>query len=543
MSVRAMVLVFLLAFGFYANSIPNAFTWDDHSIVERNALVQGVGRIPDIWKQGYWGEGKMVRQYRPVALTSFALESAIHGVRPAGFHLLNVLLHALASCLVVALAARIGAPPAGALLGGVLFAAHPIHTEAVASVVGRTELLSAVGFLAGLLFWLRYRAQGRFPDLAGLLVSFGIGIGSKEQAVMLPFAILATEAAFHRFRDPAGRRRLLVALAVCAVALGIYFGLRVRAIGRFTDVAVQTYPGLLFDESPSIRILTFFKVFYRVAKLVILPIALSPDYSFNQIPIPRAIEAGVLGGALVCFVCAWGIGRAWETPRRFVMACYALFPYFIVSNLAVPIFILLGERTLYLPTAGLCMLAGDWLASSRLWAEPRAGRPEVSRAVGARADFDVSSGTKRAMARAGAAAIVVLFGIRTIDRNLDWRNDLTLFRAAARTSPNSALVRLNYGTLLVQSGKNAEAARELEAAVAILPAYGIGAGAYSQLSYAYERLGNIQAGEEAIRRSLAINDQLPDSWARLGHLLELQGKADQARAAFRREGMLRASAR
>jgi predicted Zn-dependent protease len=137
----------------------------------------------------------------------------------------------------------------------------------------------------------------------------------------------------------------------------------------------------------------------------------------------------------------------------------------------------------------------------------------------------------------------VLFGIRTIDRNLDWRNDLTLFRAAARTSPNSAFVRMKNGTFLMASGRMAEAARELEAAVAILPGYDVGVVAYMRLSYVYERLGNIQAGEEAIRRSLAINDQLPDSWARLGHLLELQGKADQASAAYRREGVLRAGAR
>ena len=314
---------------------------------------------------------------------------------------------------------------------------------------------------------------------------------------------------------------MFAALTACAMALGIYFALRVLAIGQFTDVPVQKYPGLLFDESPYIRILTFFKVLYRVAKLIIFPIALSPDYSFNQIPIPRAIEAGVVRGALVFFVCAWGIGRAWETPRRFLMACCALFPYFIVCNLAVPIFILLGERTLYLPTAGLAMFAGDWLTSSGLWRDPRAART----------------------ARAIAAAITVMLGIRTIDRNLDWRSDVSLFREAARTSRNSALVRLNYGTLLIQSGKNAEAARELEAAVAILPAYGVGAGAYSQLSYAYARLGRIQDGEKAIRRSLGINDQIPDSWGRLGYLLELQGKTDKARWAYRREANLRAHAK
>jgi hypothetical protein len=516
-----MLLVFLLASGLYANTIPNGFTFDDHSIVERNVLVRGVRRIPKIWRQGYWHEGKMVRQYRPVTLTTYAIEYAIHGLRPAGFHLVNVLLHALASCVVLALAARLGAPPAGALLAGVLFAAHPIHTDAVAGVVGRAEILSALGFLGGLLFWFRYRERGNATDLLGLLAAFAIGIGSKEQAVTLPVALLAAEGALHRFRDPAGRRRMFAALTGCVVVLGGYFFLRVMAIGHLTDVPVHAYPGLLFDEPQSVRILTFFKVFYRATKLVVLPIAMSPDYSFNQIPIPREIQMSVLLGALIVSACSWGIGRSWHTPRRFVMICWAAFPYLIVSNLFVPVFILFAERTLYLPTAGLALLVGDWTVSSRLWRDPCGGR----------------------VARALVAVIIVLFAVRTIDRNLDWRNDVSLFRAAARTSPNSALVHLNYGTLLILAGRNAEAVRQFEAAVRILPAYEVGAGAYSQLSYAYERLGRVLDAEEAIRRSLLINDQNPDSWGRLGYLLDEQGKTDAARSAYRREAILGAKAK
>ena len=143
------------------------FIHDDHPIIEQNERLRGLGRLPQIVTTGYWppAEAAGPPLYRPLTLLSFALNQAAGGLRPFGFRLVNLLLHALNTVLVLHLAARLLSGPAGRapgaprpldapLLAGLLFAAHPVHTEALGEVVGRAELLGAAGVLGSVLAFL-----------------------------------------------------------------------------------------------------------------------------------------------------------------------------------------------------------------------------------------------------------------------------------------------------------------------------------------------------------------------------------------------------
>lgn len=506
-----IAIVGLTALSAYANAVPNGFTFDDRWIVERNPAIRGLDRIPQIWRSGYWSEEKVNRPYRPVSLTTYALNYALHGLRPAGYHIVNIFLHAAVSVLVLILALRIGVPPPGALIGGLVFAVHPIHTEAVAGVVGRAELLAALAFIAAFLVWLRFRERGRPGDLAALACLYGLGMLCKEQSVVLPAVLVVAEGAARRFGDPVGRRRLGQACLACGAILVVDLLLGRAATGSFGGYRVPLggFPGLLFGESFDIRLMTALKVLDRATRLLLFPIKLSPDYSFDQISIPRGLQPSVLFGALIALAIGWGTLRAWPMPRRMTMAALALATWLPVSNLLVPITTLLGERLLYLPSVGLAVIFGDWVVSSTLW------RAEKTRRI----------------TMALLAIALVSWIARTVDRNLDWRSQRALFEAAARTSPRSARVRMNYGVELLAAGEIAPAVREFEAAMAILPSY---ANAHYNLSRAYERAGRLSDAEAAIRGAILARGDRTSYWVHLGRLLVREGKNTEARGAYRR---------
>jgi hypothetical protein len=506
------VIVFVTAFGLYANSIPNGFAFDDRWIIERNPRVHGLDRIHRIWTGGYWGEEKVTRYYRPLTLTTYAANFSVHGLRPAGYHLVNVILHAFVSVLVLVLAVRIGLPRGGALLAGLAFAAHPIHTEAVAGVVGRAELLAALAFIGGVLAWLRYRESGRTRYLLGLVLVYGAGLLCKEHVAVLPAVLVAGELALHRLRDRTGRARLLAALLGCGGALSVGLALRFLGTGSFVEdrlLGFRGYPGLLFGESVWIRMLTALKVLERIARLLVFPIVLSPDYSFNQLPIPRGLERGVVMGALLALAGAWWLWRVRSAPARLTMGVWALVAYLPVSNLFFPTTLLLGERTLYLSTVAIVILLGTLF-------------PAAQRLSGRR---------QRIAAGLLMSLVLALWGVRTIHRNLDWRDQATLFAAAARTSPNSARVRMNHGVELLRAGKAEEAVRELQAAVWILPGY---AHAHFNLSRAYESLDRLSDAQGAALRAILLRPDEVRSRLQLGIILLRKGRLEAAREVYRR---------
>src|SRR6266478_3407778 len=137
--------VFVLALGVYLNSLRNDFNFDDISIIKNNSLIQHLSNLPKIFASNYWANTpyeKGVLLYRPLVMASFALDYAIWGNNPLGFHLTNIVINALNAVLLMVLLRLFFGERAGPLclaLSTLVFAFHPVHTEAINMVVGRTE--------------------------------------------------------------------------------------------------------------------------------------------------------------------------------------------------------------------------------------------------------------------------------------------------------------------------------------------------------------------------------------------------------------------
>src|SRR5437773_699795 len=235
-------VVALIATLIYANTLDNRPVLDDGWVIFENPLIKSLENVPAIFTRPYniatptWNNAGL---YRPVTTLSYAINYAIGGRYVVGYHLVNIALHVLCCLLVfelgrrLASAARAEHPECVALLGALLFAVHPVHVEAVTAMVGRAELLAALGSL-GCLYLTCTRSQGRWRYPAGL-VALALGVLSKENAAVTPLlfglvAVTLPEAAGLEARPNSsteeGRRaawHVFALAAGMAAAVGPYF--------------------------------------------------------------------------------------------------------------------------------------------------------------------------------------------------------------------------------------------------------------------------------------------------------------------------------
>ncbi len=463
----AALAVAVLAVAVYANAAGNGFALDDQFIIENNERVHGIDRIPDAVSQPYWpGAPGRIGLYRPVTAASYAVEWELWGGDPAPFHITNILLHAVVTVLAFFLLhAFVGT--AGAVAGAAVFAVHPVHVEAVANIVGRAELLAAAFVLVAALVYLRgdlLRSRARLcVGSAAIAVAYLLGLGSKEIAVTLPGLLVVLEAG--RWRGAPGgaaargeggawpqvtarlRARWPVYLLL-AVALGAYLLVRSAVLGTAVG---NDGAGFLRPLTSGERVLTAVSVWPEYLRLMVFPVHLVADYSPGVLMPVRGFDSAVLAGLLVGALAVltmgytWVRGRAWVIALGLIWFAVAVFP---VSNLVIPVGVLLAERTLYLPSVGLALVvAGGWR-----WLAAR--RP-----------------AGRRVAAAVLAAIVGLAGARTWVRTPTWRTTETVLQTLARDHPESFRVQWLEAEELRSAGRMDEALRRFRYAVELVPAH------------------------------------------------------------------------
>lgn len=460
-SRAAFVICAAAAFAVHANSIPNDFAYDDYAIILKNPRVQDLANWQELLAEPYWpgGGGAGAGLYRPVTSLTYAVDWALWGGRAPGFHLANVCWHVLVTVLVLVLLLRLFRPWA-ALAGALLFAVHPVHTEAVANVVGRAEILGAAFVLAALLVLGMPRGAGpgvrerpreagvhgaSMLRVAGASLLYALGILSKESAIVAPGLLVVADAVRGGFSEgwrAYVRRR---GPAYAALAAGGLAALSIRWVVLGSPAAADPAAAFVPDASFPTRFFTMIRVWPHYARLLLAPFDLSADYSPAVILPVREITAhGLLGLGLAAGVFALAL-YGWRRDRRLAAGIawivVALFP---ASNLLFVTGIVLAERTLYLPSVGISLLLS--LAWERAATIPRARLLAVA-----------------------YAALLAAFAVRTVARNPEWRNGAAIFNSLRREHPESYVAHWVLASDLVRRGRSSEATRWYESAYRIWP--------------------------------------------------------------------------
>jgi tetratricopeptide (TPR) repeat protein len=453
-------IVAVVAIAIYANSLGNGFALDDATVVGENPLVRSHAFLSIFASPYHFGPNQTLPTglYRPLTTLSFALDHAAGGDRPFGYHAVNVALHAAVSALVLLVAAALRLAPGAALAGALLFVVHPVHAEAVANVAGRAELLAAAFFLAALLVFARGRDRddrSRGSALAATAVLSFLAMLAKEHAITFVAAAAAFELLMRR--DPGTplalfvrerKRELARTFAVLSLPVAAYLAIRHAVLGGLLLPSAAVTP----IENPAVglplleRWATALAAAGRYARLLLYPARLSPDYGFAETaPVRTLSDPWLLTGLACAAALVLGLALAWRRRRLAAFALLlALLPFALVSNLPFTIGTIMAERLLYLPSVGLCLLAG-------------AAWPAITRRLG-----------RRAATSLGAVLLLAL-AARTVVANTAWRDDFTLYSRALAAAPRSVRVLGNLAVELATRGRLDEARPLLERAVALAP--------------------------------------------------------------------------
>jgi Flp pilus assembly protein TadD len=458
-------LVALVAVLLYANTVHNAPVLDDNWVIFDNSLIKSLNNVPAMFAQPYNFAlpGTNAGVYRPVTMLSYAINYDMDGPNVLGYHVGNMLLHALCCVLLFELATLLwsasGTASVGPLLGALLFAVHPVHVEAVTGLVGRAELLAAAGALGCLcLACTRQRARWRYP---AALAALAAGVLSKENAAVTPllFGLIAvtvpTAAGLQArpgFHSPAARRSLahvtlLAGGMACTAAL--YFVLRPAAGG--VPLQSQWFAG----QPVHVVFNTMTQVVAEYWRLLVWPFPLGLDFYYSsRIPNALTFTPTCLFDTLA-WLAVLGLGivllrRAPVVGAGILWVFIALLPALNI----VPIGVLMAERLLYLPSAGFCMAAGVGVAAAL--AAVRHGPGVAPFAVPARV----------AMVLVGLA-----LGTQTWRRDAAWRDESTLWEAEVRKEPADPVVNNNLARVYIARGDLQRAVERLTVALRVAPFY------------------------------------------------------------------------
>ena len=455
-------VIALIAFLFYCNTFSHENALDDRMVITDNEYVQqGFAGIPHILTSDAY-ESYAAKQhsanmltggrYRPLSIVTFAIEQQFLGIadrapqehtgQPRSTmltdaekekiiadmhprHVINVLLYMLSLVVLLSFLRKVVFPaaPMAAFAATVLFAILPVHSEVVANVKSRDELLSMLFICLTFIYAFRYQEHKKVNTLVAALGSFFLALLSKEYAltlvVLLPVALYLLKG----FNLQKSFTAFLPFLAPLAL-YGMMRGSAEKGTVDLVNMDIMNAPYLFATASQ--KLASELYVLLDYLRLLVFPIPMSSDYSYRQLPYRN------FGDPLVwCSILAY-IGLVLSMivlfTRRHVLAmglAFYLLPLLLVCNIFVNIGAPMGERLIYHSSLGFCIVVGYLLAT----AARKAGTP-----------------AKGMMVMAGALGIAVLLcGFATINRNADWKNDRTLFLKDVQTVPNSVMANCNAG--------------------------------------------------------------------------------------------------
>ena len=491
----------LLATLIYLNSLHNQFVFDDIPLILKNPSIRdfkkillfftsGIDRIP----------------YRPLRWISYAIDYQFSALNPLGYHISNITFHALTSILIYLTISALVENSRIALFAALLFAVHPVHTDSVAYISGRRDILSSLFYILGFYLFLEYRKKERLKFLILSFVAYLLAISSKEMAVTLPALFLFYDL-IHNLSDKGSFiNRLSAALKKTFSSHKIFYLLFLVMAILFTCYKVllksPSNKEGLYGGNLYIHFLTVSKILVYYIRLLFFPINLIADYSFNSFPLSQSLfEPETLLSLMALCTIAFLSLKLFS--RNKIMA-FSLIWFFITLLPVCHIFPhheLLAEHYLYLPSFGFVLLIAivfELLVTSTKW---------------------------RHCIYISFTLLILLLSIRTFYRNYDWKNGFTLWSKTVKTVPNCVRALNNLGIEYFNRKDFKQAIALYQKAIKIQPVY---EKAYYNLGNVYRTQQQFKLALEMYQKAAQLNSKNIRYHNNLGNAYAMQRLYDQA---------------
>jgi protein O-mannosyl-transferase len=442
-SAGCLALLAALAVAIHAPGERADWSLDDYDYVAGNPSIRSLADALSAFAQPFPPQLPEKGLYRPLTNLTYAIDYSRWGDDARGYHQTNVALYVVAVWLVFALGAAYDSVPFG-LAVALLFAAHPVHCEAVDSVTGRSEVLALSFAIASLLLFQRGvrasigpEARRALPWLAGSALAYGLSALSKETGLVLP-GVLIVHFLVHGRRDGASgtrwARRCAILLALHAAVAVAYLAARLHALEIFTPPSAT--------GGWSSRLTALGVAFSLDVRQLVWPSALHVDFYWEQFFLgSRAFAPFLIGCALLgltlraFFTRLQQLGGPAPATRGFELCALAIFLVFLLPvSHVLPVGVKFADRLLFAPSLGFCLFAVS------------AGREAFRRWI-------ANPPVRTLLAAALVGALAAAGGIRSHLRALEWRDDLRLWRAEERALPNDPRVLANLAIAYLARGQ------------------------------------------------------------------------------------------
>lgn len=492
-----LALFFAATFAAYGPSLGSEFvSWDDTSLIAGNPIVAAMN--PHTLKKAFTTYDPEL--YIPLTLVSYQIDHIIGGWHPFVYHFTNLLLHTCSALLITWLLYLLLGTGWTSIGLGLLFALHPLNTEAVAWASARKDVLSTFFFLASIIAYLYATNVQRRKLLVLSIVFFLFGLLSKVMVVTLPVVLIILDVAGGRTVD----RRVLCE-KIPYVILSILFGI-VALFGK-SSVLVST---TLWQKSLMAGKSTVFYV-----EKFLWPSNLSVIYPYTGKMSLRSLDV-----ALPMFLMILLVGAALWLWKRSRMASAAIF-FFIVT--LAPTFTnfakggdvyFASDRYAYVPMIGLLLLVG--LAISYWLQAPTTVRAVRVRKLGTTAVF--------------ACILLVCAVLSARQAQTVWLGSISLYEHTLALYPNARAAHNNLGMEHLRAGETDLAIAEFNAALTI----GQDPRVLVNLADAYLQKGRMAEAKEIFQRVIRLDPTIPNGYSGIGNVYLRQGKLTEAAEQYRR---------
>jgi Flp pilus assembly protein TadD len=508
-----VLFLFLIAAGVYVNTLQNDFVYDDESVIVNNPWIKDIKFLQQIFLSHSWGfklTDYPTSHYHPLRFVVDMLQYHFFVNNPLGYHFTSIFFHAIVTVIIFFLGLELFSQifqeknilfP---LIASLLFAVHPVHTEAVAWISALSELLMSLFCLLSLFVYIRSSGEKSYAFIISAFF-FLIAALFKITAVILPFLLLLYDFAFSKgiFRkDRAGQPVIKIIFSRYApfmAALAIFFTLRTIAVGGLihikdnvqysaVDVAVNVFP-----------------LISKYLTMLVFPSDFNVVHVFH--PVSTFLAGKVVISILVTGVfIAMVIYAKKKNAGLFFTLLWILIP--LIPMLYFPAFnteSVFAERYLYLPSVGFALSFA--ILFRKLYCR------------------GILHGKLAYLLFIFIGVIICLFAFQTINRNQVWKDNYTLWEDSVKKSPDSYTAHVGFGYALSRRGEFDQALYHYQEALRINP-YSLEA--YNSLGAALYWTGRLDEAIAVYKKVLMLAPNLSEVYNNIGNILRAKGRLDEA---------------
>lgn len=496
--VHCYIIIAVFSFLVYYNTLQNDFVFDDESVVQNYMAIRDLSNIPKFFTAQEGFHKVIGRYYRPVVSTTYTVDYALWGLTPEGFHLTNIIINAVAVLFLFAVLRRLFSEYKYGLLASLIstliFAAHPVHTEAVSWISGRTDSLVTLFFFAAFYFYLMYAEENMNKYFLLSLVFYSLGLLSKEMIVTFPVIIILFDFLWRKksFRELLNNWKTYALFVLLTV---LYLVIRYLVL---KDVVERTKYNYFYGKDFVTVFATMLKTIPVYLKLLVFPVGLLYHYN-GVIPDSDSFLDGSVVFSVILVVALLTVSLALYKNYGKISFCilFVFVTLLPVMNI-IPTMNFMAERFLYITSFAISLLIAYLMS-------------------------EFMSEKFKNLVIPLLLAVFLAFTYLTVKRNYQWKDNDTLYLTGE--GKDGSVLLINIGNIFANRKQFDEAEKRYRRAIEIRNNNVL---AHHNLGLIYLVKGNLDSAEIKIKDGLDVDSLAPDGYYQLANIYQQRGKMGEA---------------